>query len=220
MNLTLFNFTEVIVGEAHNPTILNPDFLAVQNIVPKEWGWRVAETVTTPPLALVRYENGVSVTVEPQKIQVGDSNAEQGPAESKVPQIAAAYVKTLPHVRYTAVGTNFHSFIEMPDPAAYLKKRFLKHGSWDTERHPLHAVGCRLVYLLPADCRATLSIDFGEVTPQATDQKVPAILVNGNFHRECTERSGATEVETHLTRVDSDWSTYQMLVHDALDIEE
>ncbi len=32
----LIQFSVVISGESHNPTILNPDFLASRNIVPSE----------------------------------------------------------------------------------------------------------------------------------------------------------------------------------------
>jgi hypothetical protein len=44
----LIQFSVVISGETHNPTILNPDFLAVRNIVPSEWGWDTSQVVTTP----------------------------------------------------------------------------------------------------------------------------------------------------------------------------
>jgi hypothetical protein len=220
MDLTLFNFTTVILGEFHNPTILNPDFLSGQNIVPKGWGWEVAETITTPPLALVRYENGVSIRVEQHKLQLGDPNVEKGPGESKLAEIAAGYVTTLPHVRYTAVGTNFHGFIEMSDPAGYLTQHFLKDGSWNNEQHPLHAVGFRLVYMLEGGCRSTLSIDFGEVKPEAAEEKKPAILVTGNFHRECAEQPGPSDVEKHLKQVFNDWDTFQTLVRDTVQAGE
>ena len=58
----LFQFSGVVVGQAHNPTILNPDFLAAEGIVPKSWNWSVSETITTPPLAMVRYSNGRCLT--------------------------------------------------------------------------------------------------------------------------------------------------------------
>ena len=62
MTARLFQFSGVVVGQAHNPTILNPDFLAAEGIVPKSWNWSVSETITTPPLAMVRYANGATIT--------------------------------------------------------------------------------------------------------------------------------------------------------------
>lgn len=36
MTATLMQFSAVVVGESHNSLILNPDFLAAQDIVPAE----------------------------------------------------------------------------------------------------------------------------------------------------------------------------------------
>ncbi len=63
-------FTElsiVIVAENHNPTILNPDFLKFNGIVPKEW------VVSKPPLCAypvsqVEYQNGMRITAELNKL--------------------------------------------------------------------------------------------------------------------------------------------------------
>ena len=115
----LFQFSGVVVGQAHNPTILNPDFLAAEGIVPKSWNWSVSETITTPPLSMVRYMNGVTITVEPNKLQVTDPNVENGPGDSKVTEIASEYVRVLPHVRYTASGNNFQSLIHRDSPEEY-----------------------------------------------------------------------------------------------------
>jgi len=137
MKTHLILFSVVVAGEVHNPTILNPDFLAIREIVPREWGWEVAgPAITTPPFAIVRYTNGVSITVEHNKLQVADLSVDDDPTGSKATEVARRYVNTLPHVRYTAVGINFHSVAEVPDPATSLKTRFLKSGPWDNPSHP------------------------------------------------------------------------------------
>src|SRR5713101_6330983 len=82
MKTHLILFSVVIVGGDHNPTILNPDFLTIREIVPKEWGWEVADpAITTPPFAIVRYTNGTSITVERNKLQVADSSASNDPTD-------------------------------------------------------------------------------------------------------------------------------------------
>jgi len=126
----------------------------------------------------------------------------------------------LPHVRYTAVGTNFHSFIETSEPEEYVKNRFLKAGDWDHERHPLHAAGVRLVYRLPNDGRVVLSIDTGEVTVKEESASKTAVLANANFHRQCKQSPGKDEVQHHLQQVPSDWEMYQSLLCDALGTQE
>src|SRR4051812_37800748 len=104
-------FSTVVVGKSHNPTLLNPDFLAIREIVPSSWGWEVGPNLfTTPAASQVVYSNAVSVFVDPTKLQVVD--LANDPTTSKIVDIAKAYVKTLPHIRSVGVGINFQSVVE------------------------------------------------------------------------------------------------------------
>ena len=221
MKAQLIQLSVVVVGKAHNPTILNPDFLALRGIVPPEWGWEVDETITTPPFAIVRYKSGVAVNVEPNKLQVTDMMANGDPRQSKAAEVAAAYVGTLPHVRYTAVGLNFHSVVEVGSPETYLKNRFLKKGNWDNAAHPITAAGFRLVYPVEPAGRVTLSLDAGEVQAESDkDAGVSAIIANANFHRTCSAYPADEQVRQYLGELSSDWSMYQKLISDSLEGQE
>lgn len=225
MKPQLIHLSTVVVGKTHNPSILNPDFLALRNIVSPDWGFVVAETINIPPLAIVRYTNGINITVEQNKLQVTDVGAADHPTKSKATEIAAAYVATLPHVHYTAVGLNFNSFIEHEAAESFLKDRFLKSGSWDTQAHPVTAAGFRLVYPLEGG-RIALSLDTGEAgtlsdeKDEAPQKRVPAIIVNANFHRDCEGYPTNEQVADHLTQMPADWSTCQTILKDALGTED
>jgi len=221
MKLRLTQLSTVTVGSAHNPTILNPDFVALRNIVPKDWDWTVVETLTTPPFAIIRYGNSVSITVEHNKLQVTDAAVGEDPTTSKVGQIATAYVKTLPHVPYTAVGINFQGILEVESPETYLKNRFLKSGPWNTSPYPLTAAGLRLLYPLEDSGRLTLSLDAGEAirTQENPHQPVSLLIANANFHRDCQGYPAEEQAITHLAHLASDWRTYQALLRATLDIE-
>ena len=211
----LVQFSVVVVGKAHNPTILNPDFLALQRIVPEDW--KVVQTITTPPLSMVRYENGISITVESEKLQLVDLGAGENPVQSEASVIASHYVRTLPHVRYTAVGTNFQSVAETSSPEIALKNRFLKSGPWDSDAHPVEAVGIRLVYPFSSG-RLVLSFDAGEAKGEDAEagEAKRVIITNANFHRECEGYPSDHQVLEHLGHVADDWSMYQTLLSDAL----
>jgi hypothetical protein len=215
----LIQFSVVISGETHNPTILNPDFLAIRGIVPNEWGWDVVHVITTATLSVVGYANGVSITVEPNKLQIVDAGADvdESPLQSRASEMARRYVSTLPHVRYTAVGTNFLTAVEGPDPEAYLKDTFLKQGSWDNSSNPLSAVGLRLAYPLPSG-RLFLSLDSGQAQRKDAQpgQLQDVLFVRANFHRECTEYPADKQIETYLTEVADDWKLYSNLLRDVL----
>jgi hypothetical protein len=219
MIATLYRFSSVVVGEAHNPTILNPNFLEAEGIVPKSWGWKVKETMTTPPLAVVKYENGVAITVEQNKLQVTDLNVEGGLEKSKVGEIASAYVTILRHVRYTAVGNNFQSVIKLDSPYTYLKNLFLKDGPWNNVGTDLNAVGIRLVYPLTSG-RFTLSIDSGEANLSSDDHRQPVVLSNANFNRDCSSHPAFDQVSEFLQKAKNDCDMCQSLLNDIFEEAE
>jgi hypothetical protein len=215
MTLQLFQFSVVVVGQTHNPTILNPDFLWSEGIVPKSWDWEVADTMTTPPLSMVRYDSGITITVELNKLEVADRSVEGGTAKSKATEIAAAYIKTLRHVHYTAVGTNFQSLIQMDSPSTYLIELFLKGGPWNNPERMLDALGLRLIYPLDSG-KLTLAIDSGEAKLPDSAENEPVILVNANFNRDCVEHPAYEQVSKILGNAMDDWAMTQQLLEDIL----
>lgn len=221
MDAKLLQFSMVVLGRTHNPTLLNPDFLTLNGIVPKEWNWEVAETITTPPMAMVRYTSGLTITVEHHKLQVADVEVGPDPSESKTPAIARAYVETLPHVRYAAVGANFQSGAETDDPGGLLKDCFLKPGAWDRPPHALQNVGLRLVYPLTGG-RLILSLDAGEAeqTEAGESGTRALILANGNFHRDCDAYPAVNQVRDCIDAAEDDWRTYQALLAQVLPREK
>ena len=216
MNARLIQFSVVVVGKDHNPSILNKDFLAIQDIVPEEW--QPAQTISTPPFAQVRYQNGVAITVEPNKLQVTDVGVEGDPLKSKATAIAAAYVKTLPHVRYLAVGLNIQSAIEMASPETYLKDRFLTSGPWDDAEHHVSAAGFRLVYDISDTCRLTLSLDAGEGESVGHDGKISMVIANANFNRKCEGYPADNQVIEHLDHGPEDWEFFKILLQRTLEV--
>jgi hypothetical protein len=215
MEAQLIQLSTVVVGKAHNPTILNPDFLAVNGIVPPGWGWDVAETVTTPPFAVVRYANGVAVTVELNKLQVTDVSVGDDPTKSKAAAIATSYARTLPHVRYTAAGINFQSFVAIESPEKYLVERFVTAGPWNSAKRRLSAAGLRLVYELGDDARVTLSLDAGEVQGSDEASKRSVVIANANFHRDCQTQPDHEHVARQLSNLADDWLMYRDLLTEA-----
>jgi len=216
MTPTLLQFSAVVAGQAHNPTILNPDFLAAEGIVPKSWDWEVDDTLTTPPFAVVRYKNGVTVTVEPFKLQVMDPNVEDGPERSKVDQIASAYVKTLKYVHYTGVGNNFQTVLRIDSPERFLKSLFLKEGPWSSGERALDTIGIKLVYSLKPG-KLTLAIDSGTATFQDQENQQPVLLLSANFNRDCTQQPSFEEICQYLGYAMQDWTLHQSLLNDIME---
>jgi hypothetical protein len=220
MKSRLVQFSAVVVGQSHNPSILNPDWVEGQGIVPKSWGWPVKENITTPPLSLVRYENGVVITVEQEKLQVTDPNVEEGPENSKVTQIASGYLNTLPHVTYKAVGVNFQGLIPMQTPEVYIRDRFLKPGPWTEVSPDLDAVGIRLLFPLEDGGRFTLTLDVGAANLPDNADAQPVVVTNANFNRTCSSSPTLNDAKEHLGKAMGDWANYHEKLHQFFELED
>ncbi len=107
----------VVVAKNHNPTILNPDFLIRNEIIPKEWETS-DNPVCTDPVAQVAFTSGVTITAEFNKIVFTEKTLGRAPEDISVPEIAQRYIRTLPHVAYKAIGINPDGIMLFEDPSA------------------------------------------------------------------------------------------------------
>jgi len=214
--LSMIQASIVIAAQDHNPAILNKDFLEANGIVDKQWGWVLGgdPSLSTPVFASVSYNSGVVFRVLPNRLELVDTDVEEGVGDSRVPQIAQAYINTLPHVRYTAVGNNFRGFVPAPDPDRLLRTRFLKEGEWASA---LAAIGLRLVYAI-ARGRAVLSLDSGEAAriQAAPEEKTNAVVVDANYHRECVGEKRRDEAASFINLWRQDWEHFVGLLRQSL----
>lgn len=208
-------FSLVIVAKNHNPSLLNPDFLRIRNIVPDDYEL-VEPPLTTPPVAIVKYKQGISITVEMEKLQVVETITEGFPQLPSAPQIASMYVQTLPHVRYTAVGINWGCTLRKEDPNGWISNRFLSQGPWRENSHELIGSDLRFKYALP-DAQCNLSLASGEVSERETS--VPVVTVNVNYHHDITgypsDQAVAQLIERWAHRLDH----FRTLIRDVLGVE-
>ena len=170
----------VVTAEFHNPSILNPDFLALKKIVPEDW--KAAEAITTPPVSIVSYSNGIRWTVEQSTLTVVENCGPSFQDEYLVHSLAAAYLEKLPHVPYRSLGLNWVVSARRDDPERWLIERFLKSGTWQTGAP-------KIVRMIPnftvdaGDAVCNLSFYTERVTPQQGEPE-PAVTVNSNVHHD------------------------------------
>ncbi|MEW6109739.1 MAG: hypothetical protein AB1632_11325 [Nitrospirota bacterium] len=130
MKFTLTDFNIVILANAHNPSILNPDFLRINNIVDAKLN--PVESLCTPPISQIRYDDNISIAADTERLTFSDNKEERLPSGTPIPSIAINYVNVLKHVPYKAVGINFMGFYEFSHmvPDQFLLNKFIKKGSW------------------------------------------------------------------------------------------
>lgn len=191
----------VVLASLHNPTILHPEFLKSQEIVPDDWQPKTKETVCSLPFSRTAYTNGIVIVAEPNKLRVIDTEPPSKVASSMAPGVAERYVRTLPHVKHTAVGINFEAFLERPNPTAMVVDRFIKDGPWLDEPLKLAGCGLRLQYALDI-ARVNISIDPAERHDAGGEGK-DGLLLKSNYHNDITggtAEASSAEVQSIISR--------------------
>lgn len=181
MSIQLTNFSIVILGKSHNPSILNPDFLRQNKIVDETYIPK--KVICTPPVSQVSYAEGISIVAEFERLQFIDQSPERIPDNSPIPDMAGMYVKVLPHVNYTAVGINFSGYLpyENSNTAKFLiNDKFIKDGPWIKSQIELPDVSLSFTYS-SENGKQTISISTGE-RRRLKDESTAVINVNSNHH--------------------------------------
>lgn len=171
----------VVVARNHNPTILNPDFLRRNGIVPDDW--QVAGSpLCADPVAQVEFASGVTVAAQFDRLVFTERDVGKLPNAARVPSIAAKYLKTLPHVTYTAVGINPQAsiaFLEQDRARSFIVDRLVCSSIWDGLSDG------------PMGASVSLVFPLGERLLTVSVQAVPleggkgsTAQVRGNFHYE------------------------------------
>ena len=171
----LHSVSVVVTAEFHNPSILNPDFLALNQIVPSDWTH--TEAVTTPPVSVIRYDNGIQWIVDQSNLTVTEVCESHFRDSYLVYRLVTAYLECLPHVPYRSLGINCVASLKQDDPGRWLTERFLKPGSW-LEGEPT-IVGLRPHFALDAgDVTCNLALDVGSIQKPEGDQEVVTAIAN------------------------------------------
>ena len=196
MRPVLVEVSSVVVANAHNPSILNHDWLLVNNVLPElPGGWEFAEPpFTTPPLSSIQYQNNVRIVLDALRLvitaQTLGGNVVVEP-DGVVSQLATSYVSILKHIPYVAVGSNFKAYIECANAPRKLVDTFGGTGHWTDGLASLsiklnHGIG---------DCERHL--DVSSSTAQKSEENesktVEVVLVSANYHREISDKDMALQ---------------------------
>lgn len=190
--LWLNGVSVVVTAEHHNPSILNPDFLVSREIVPDTWC--VAETITSPAGSVVKYANGVALTVDPSRLMVTEACGPEFGDDFKSHDLVTAYLKTLPHVPYRDLGLNCNLYALQSDPQRWLVERFA--AKWLREEPQFR--GIRPTFVLDAkDAVCNVKLAEGERNGD------PCVVADCNMHHK-----GPLEVASLLAAI-SHWRERQ-----------
>jgi len=170
----------VVLAQFHNPSILNPDFLKNNKIVDRNW--KVAETITTTPFSQTRFKNGISMTVDNERMNITQKINDNYHEISPIYDIASEYIKILEHVKYTALGLNWDILVPIKTPDSWLVGHFLKKTSIPKSSPAVKGLNLTMNFNLDGNITsfqlAPALINFKEKGP------VEGVLVRANIHYE------------------------------------
>jgi hypothetical protein len=193
-----------VAAQKHNPTVLNADFLAYNEIVPGDWV-PSDDRLSTPVFSQVDYEDqGVSIACRPDKVVFTRTNGDiRKSTEPDVAALATAYVKALPHVKYeeVAVTIDGHSVVggRMEDAKRWVIDHYLARGPWCDYGGGVDDAMVNLAYAIDqCDMRISIFPAFYVSTPEAEEgseagtdsEEIPVIRYSASFQEEVqgTER--------------------------------
>ena len=172
-----------MVAQNHNPTILNPDFLKHNDIVPGDWNLKRAP-ICVEPMAEVFFENDIKINAQLDKVIFFEPIKENKKiSKLKIILMAKKYVETLRHVKYTAVGINpiGHIIFDTYDSAkGFMSDNFIKSGPWKEYDEQLTNIRLNLSYKF-SDVEMNLSINPSAYRI-ADKESLPVLLLGANFH--------------------------------------
>jgi len=202
-NGILIEVSCVVLANAHNPSILNPDWLEANGLLPKELTWElIGPIIVTPALARVVYQNGVSILLETGKliITLGNVQDYEGgiPATDLVSGIASRYIAVLTHIPYGAVGNNFKIMQECEGASQKLVRAFGNNGPW---KEGLDSVQTKFSYKVSEETVCNLDVSPGTVGKATTDSpptEQEIILCAVNYHHEVQGSDAAAKAVNQM----------------------
>ena len=204
-----------VVARNHNPTILNPDFLKHNDIVPPNWEL-ASPPICAEPVAEVRYKNGINIVAQLEKLIFSQTLADRSLGDAQVPEIMVRYIETLPHVDYRAVGINVkgHVVVDTEEEAqGYILDNLIAQGPWKRFDDKRPSVSVHFSYLIQ-EGSLNITVEKG-LLPLSNEKHLPVVIFTSNFHRDITGEFSREKV-VKLKEVIQSWrkdiETFRSLV--------
>lgn len=164
-------------------SILQPQSLAKNGIVPDDW--QLAEPpIVTPMIAQLSYSNGVSISMQGEKLAVSDNSPPQSLLSSVVPSLASQLVSLTASVRYRALGMNFLVFTETDNAESFVIDHFLSAGPWNEPPLETKTLGLAFTYELADGSALKLNINAGSLQRPPQDAPQNGLLLRLNYHKD------------------------------------
>ena len=199
----LHSLAVVVMAKYHNTSILNKDFLARRGIVPDSW--TSVETITTLPVSVIKYSNGVQWMVDQDRLIITEAcdRPFQQNEDSMVHDRASLYVEALPHTPYTALGLNYTASIIHDEPEKWITRQFLNKAFHSQE------LAMQPRFTMNAG-DATLKLNFRPGNMNRGNESHKSVIIHCSIHY-----SRGFDSDALKTKI-SEWKKGKDIVHSKL----
>lgn len=181
--LSIYEFSVVLLARNQNPTLLNWDFLRYSGIVPQDWELAATPTYTQQGNQLI-FNNGLRIVSDSSRTVFLENVIAKPSNDILAAKIAQLYTQVLPYAEYEGMGINVTgivTFREQPQIAqSYLAKNLLAYGNWLEFGTQVAKVDLNIAYTLEQG-NLNLQINQIEIQQEEQEGKIPAIRFFGNF---------------------------------------
>ena len=209
LSFVLTSIAVVVTANHHNPSILNPEFLASQGIVPQDW--EVLDSMTTPGLSVVNYKERPQWILEQGALRIIESCEGEFQDSYEVHDLATKYIDKVRVVPYRSLGLNCQIWTQLKDPERWLTERFLStevrsQNLQDLKLEPRFTFGASSTF---AEAIIKMGINSGAVarTGEAWND---AAIIDCNVHHQ-----GPLDAERLISAI-GQWEVHQASIREAL----
>ena len=209
LSFVLTSVSVVVTANHHNPSILTPDFLTAQGIVPPDW--EVLESMTTRDLSVIQYNERPQWMLNQGGLRIVEPCDGEFQDRYELHDLAIKFIDKVRLVPYRSLGLNCQVWTPLEDSGRWISERFLNtnvqtHDLLDLRMKPQFTFG---VNKSVADAIVNMSIYGAQVT-RAEEEPVDAAVIDCNVHH-----PGPLEANELISAIGK-WAAHQNSIEEAL----
>ena len=187
--------------EEFDPSVLNPDFLRYNRVVPK--GWRLSDKpMCTEAFSTVEFEDFLRVHADGNGFTIDEKLAGKPRDKMMAPRVAQALVKRFPDRLSVGVVLTFRGHFAMDKQQVFdvLTNNVIAKGPW-LKFHGNQGIGAvRFSYPIGEDSVFQLTVEPGTLEMEDKGMK-PGLIVEGRFRRRVTGESSEANLESAVNLI-------------------
>ena len=211
LSFVLTSVSVVVTANHHNPSILTPDFLTAQGIVPQDW--EVLDSMSTPGLSAINYNERPHWMLDQGALRIVEPCEGEFQDRYEVHDLATRYIDIVRVVPYRNLGLNCQVWTPLKDPGRWLTERFLKaevqsQDLKDLTMEPQFTFDANQAV---ADAKVNISISSGQVEREG-ETWIDAAIIECNVHHQ-----GPLDAERIISAIGK-WAVHQDSIREALNL--